>query len=76
MPSIDKTTVAAPKARLADVTSAYGRIGDVVGEEGDYVIDQMGDVDTSTVAPTPSDLLSWNGTDWTPNNSVDSGTFV
>ena len=61
---------------LAGVTSAYGRTGNVVGAEGDYTIDQMSDVDTTTTAPAVDNLLSWNGTNWTPDSTVDSGTFV
>ena len=65
-----------PAPRLADVTSAYGRIGDVVGEEGDYTIDQLADVDTTTTAPTSNNLLHWDGTNWVPTTAVDSGIYV
>ena len=64
-----------PTTALAGVTSAYGRTGDVVGAEGDYKIDQMGDVDTTTTTPVVGNLLSWDGTNWTPDSTVDSGTF-
>ena len=63
-----------PLAR-GDVESAFGRTGDVVAEEGDYSIDQMGDVDTTTAAPDRNDFLTWNGTNWTPGDTLDSGTF-
>ena len=76
MPSTSATTVSTPPRAMAGVTSAYGRIGNVVGVEGDYKLDQMSDVDTTTTAPAVDNLLSWNGTNWTPDSTVDSGTFV
>lgn len=63
-------------AAATEVTSAYGRTGNVVGEEGDYTIDQLGDVDTTTAPPTDSNLLAWDGTNWTPEEKIDSGTFA
>ena len=60
---------------VGDVESAFGRSGDVVAQEGDYVLDQMGDVDTTTVPPVNKDFLSWDGTNWTPGDTLDSGTF-
>ena len=75
MPSTNATTVSTSPSAMAGVTSAYGRTGNVVGAEGDYTIDQMSDVDTTTTAPAADNLLSWNGTNWTPDSTVDSGTF-
>lgn len=31
------------------------------------IIDDLGDVDTSTIAPTTGDLLGWDGTNWVPS---------
>lgn len=58
------------------VTSAYGRSGAVVGQEGDYTLDQMSDVDTATTPPTANNLLHWDGTNWVPTAVVDSGVYV
>ena len=58
-----------------DVESAFGRTGDVVASEGDYTLDQMGDVDTTTATPDRNDFLTWDGTNWTPGDTLDSGTF-
>ena len=58
-----------------DVESVFGRTGDVKAQEGDYSIDQMGDVDTTTTPPDARNLLGWNGTNWTPESVLDSGTF-
>ena len=57
------------------VTSVFTRIGDVVAQEGDYDIDLLGDVDTSTSPPAPEEMMKWDGTNWVPSDSVDSGTF-
>ena len=70
----ESTERVAPRAS-DPVESVFGRQGDVVAEEGDYSIDQMGDVDTTTSAPDRNDFLSWNGTNWTPGDTLDSGTF-
>ena len=35
-------------------------------------IDDIGDVDTSTTAPTSGQVLKWNGTNWVPANDVDT----
>ncbi len=57
------------------VGSVFARKGDVVAEEGDYLIDQLGDVDTTTDPPAPEEMMKWDGTNWVPSESVDSGTF-
>ena len=59
----------------APVTSVFTRVGDVVALEGDYKIDLLGDVDTSTSPPSPEEMMKWDGTNWVPSDSVDSGTF-
>lgn len=61
---------------LAGVLSAYGRVGNVVGAEGDYTIDQMSDVDTTTTTPVTGNLLSWDGTNWVPSDDVDGGVYA
>ena len=48
------------------VTSVFGRIGAVVATEGDYDIGELGDVDTTTAAPTNGDVLQYDGTNWVP----------
>ena len=57
------------------VTSVFGRTGDVVGEEGDYDIDQLGDVDTSTVSPVTNNVLTWDGVNWVPEVSLIESVF-
>ena len=58
------------------VTTAFGRYGDVIAEEGDYSIDQMGDVDTTTVPPQPENVFQWNGTNWISSAEVDGGVWA
>lgn len=48
------------------VTSVFGRIGAVVATEGDYDIGELGDVDTTTAAPTNGDVLQYDGANWVP----------
>ena len=53
--------------------SVYGRTGDVVSEEGDYLIKQMADV--SSAKPAPGEVMEWDGKQWIPAASVDSEDF-
>ncbi len=54
------------------VDSLHGRIGDVVAEEGDYDLTQMGDVGT---AAAPGELLGYNGSEWEGKSTLDSEDF-
>jgi hypothetical protein len=58
----------------APVTSVFGRTGVVVAQEGDYLLDQLGDVDVSGVS-TPGWMLTYNptrpfGSRWTAENTI------
>jgi hypothetical protein len=44
------------------VTSVFGRTGAVVATEGDYSLDQLGDVAITT--PSTNQVLQYNGTSW------------
>lgn len=61
---------------VAPVTSVFGRTGVVVATEGDYVIDEMGDVDTTTTPPTVGQVLEWDGSDWVPATPASHVTKV
>lgn len=81
MPTQPVTTVISSQPRQVNsfassqsVTSAYGRVGDVVGEEGDYSLGQMTDVEIA-ITPTAENLLEWNGISWVPTSQVDGGTY-
>lgn len=54
------------------VDSVFGRTGAVVAVEGDYDIDELGDVDTTTDVPVLNEVLKWNNTDWVPGFAVAS----
>lgn len=54
------------------VTSVFGRTGAVVAAEGDYSLDQLGDVTITT--PSNGQVLSYNGTTWV--NSSPSGSGI
>ena len=53
------------------VTSVFGRTGVVVAAEGDYSLDQLGDVIITT--PTNGQVLSYNGTAWVNAAAPSSG---
>lgn len=44
------------------VTSVFGRTGAVVAAEGDYSLDQLGDV--AIITPSTNQVLQYNGTAW------------
>jgi len=60
----------------APVDSVFGRTGAVVAVDGDYNIDELGDVDLS-VAPVLGQFLKWDGSNWiaddVPADVVDLG---
>jgi hypothetical protein len=66
----------ATRNAAGNVDSVFGRTGAVIAAKADYSIDQMGDVDTSTTPPDARNLLGWDGSNWTPESVLDSGTFV
>lgn len=55
-----------PGTVSAAVTSVFGRTGAVVATEGDYDLDELGDVDLTTTAPVTNDVLQYDGTNWVP----------
>jgi hypothetical protein len=62
---VNQTPAAAP------VTSVFGRTGVVVATEGDYSLDQLGDV--TLTSPTNGQVLSYNGTAWVNSSSAGGG---
>jgi hypothetical protein len=48
------------------ITSIFGRNGVVTANEGDYILDKLGDVDLTTTPPMTGDVLKFNGTKWIP----------
>jgi len=59
-------------AAAAGVTSFNTRIGAIVPLEGDYTLDLLGDVDTTTVAPVAGQVLKYNGVGWAPAADTDT----
>ena len=57
---------------LGGVTSFNGRSGVVVPQEGDYTIDLLGDVDTTTGAPVAGQVLKYDGVNWVPAADADT----
>lgn len=53
------------------VTSVFGRTGAVVATEGDYNLDQLGDV--TITSPSNGQVLSYNGTAWVNSSSAGGG---
>ena len=56
----------------APVTSVFGRTGDVVATEGDYNINQLGDV--TITSATNGQVLKYNGTAWV--NAADASALT
>ena len=67
----DGSTLTASWTDINTVTSVFGRTGVVVAAEGDYSLDQLGDVVIST--PTNGQVLSYNGTAWVNSSSAGGG---
>ena len=57
------------------VNTLHTRSGVVVGEEGDYSFDQLGDVDVSTNPPATDEAMSWDGAKWVPTDTLNGGDF-
>ena len=55
------------------VTSVFGRLGAVVATEGDYDLDQLGDVDLTSTPPVNNDVLQYNGSAWVPVTGTSLG---
>jgi len=53
-------------AEVNAVDSVFGRTGAVIGAEGDYSLDQLGDVDLTTTPPTTGEVLQYDGSEWVP----------
>jgi hypothetical protein len=53
------------------VSSVFGRTGNVVAQEGDYNLTQLGDV--TITSPTNNQVLKYNGTQWVNGTDTDTG---
>lgn len=57
---------------LGGIASFNGRSGVVVPVEGDYTIDLLGDVDTTTGVPVAGQVLKYDGVNWVPAADTDT----
>ena len=48
------------------VSTVFTRTGDVVAEEGDYILDLLGDVDLTATPPVADDILQFDGANFVP----------
>lgn len=71
--SLGAAAVTVTAAEINDVpnkvNSVFGRSpteGAIVAVEGDYDIDELGDVDMTTNAPVSGDVMEYDGTNWVP----------
>lgn len=74
-PSLGSTAVSVTAAQINDVPNkliSFNGRPDVEAfpAAGDYDIDDLGDVDTSTTAPGTGDYLQFDGTNWVPVSFV------
>jgi hypothetical protein len=53
------------------VSSVFGRTGNVVAQEGDYTLTQIGDV--TLTSPSNGQVLKYNGTAWVNSSDTDTG---
>jgi hypothetical protein len=53
------------------VSSVFGRVGNVVAQEGDYTLTQLGGV--TITSPTNNQVLKYNGTQWVNGTDTDTG---
>jgi len=53
------------------VNSVFGRVGNVVAQEGDYTLTQLGGV--TITSPTNNQVLKYNGTQWVNSSDTDTG---
>jgi hypothetical protein len=53
------------------VNSVFGRVGNVVAQEGDYTLTQIGDV--TLTSPSNGQVLKYNGTAWVNSSDTDTG---
>lgn len=57
---------------VASVTSVFGRAGDVAAVDGDYDLDELGDVVITT--PTNTEVLTYNGSAWVNSAATGGGS--
>lgn len=55
----------------SDVTSVFGRTGNVLAQEGDYNLELLGDV--GLVTPSNGEVLTFNGSTWTNSPAPGGG---
>lgn len=77
--NVDTTvvTIEAPQGGYPlpnNVYSVFGRIGNVVAQEGDYTLTQLGGVTITN--PTAGQALVYNGTSWVNNTETYVGTVT
>ncbi len=56
------------------VNSVFGRTGTVTASDGDYILDQIGDVVLTT--PLAADLLVFDGTNWVNESTIPGSTIT
>ena len=77
--NVDTTvvTIEAPQGGYPlpnNVYSVFGRVGNVVAQEGDYTLTQLGGV--TITSPTAGQALVYNGTSWVNNTETYVGTVT
>ena len=58
------------------ISSVFGRTGAISAMEGDYNLNKLLDVDTTTTPPAANDFLKFNGSTWVPGNLSESDPLV
>ena len=71
-PGRTTTTTDVPSLLLED-TAYTSEFGGTINDLNNISIDELLDVDTTTVAPTSGDSLVWNGSEWVPSSTTTDG---
>ena len=71
-PGRTSTTTDVPSLLLED-TAYTSEFGGAINDLNNISIDELLDVDTTTVAPSAGDSLVWNGSEWVPSSTSSDG---
>jgi len=71
-PGRTTTTTDVPSLLLED-TAYTSEFGGTINDLNNISIDELLDVDTTTVAPAAGDSLVWNGSEWVPSSTTSDG---
>lgn len=72
----DRTSNKTAAELLQEDTQFLSELGGTINDLNNISIDELQDVDTTTVAPTVNDKLTWDGSNWVPSGATDAGAAI